>query len=101
NCAPPHLHSFPTRRSSDLIHPFVKQEGKWVQNTDHDQVLEEIKKFFPVAKEHGITHTVRLGWGYQTNQVMSLLSDLGCRADSSRSEEHTTDLQSRFELECR
>ncbi len=65
------------------IHPFVKQEGKWVQNTDHDQVLEEIKKFFPVAKEHGITHTVRLGWGYQTNQVMSLLSDLGCRADSS------------------
>src|SRR5437868_10181721 len=58
---PPHLHSFPTRRSSDLTAPFEAQYAGW-----------------PLAPP--------------TNPMIELML---------RSEEHTSELQSRFDLVCR
>src|SRR5438067_8625235 len=68
------LHSFPTRRSSDLSLPEQARPGGRV---------EELR----------VAHVDR------ERHVLSLV-----RAqlfDSSRSEEHTSELQSRFELACR
>src|SRR5699024_11350327 len=79
------LHSFPTRRSSDLI----------------DQILA--KKLLAAAADTG-ARTICLAGGVAANgRLRQLVNDgaqkLGARI--YRSEEHTSELQSRFDLVCR
>src|SRR5207248_10324854 len=81
--SPPDLHSFPTRRSSDL------RESLLVI------VLDEEAAF--VTKELGVDqeHAVELGLVYLDLQSSGLLAAM------QRSEEHTSELQSPYDLVCR
>src|SRR5699024_12820070 len=73
-----HLHSFPTRRSSDLAAMTELSYGDESQITlkPEAQILEELNQLFEVD-----------------NRSFDTIE--------SRSEEHTSELQSRFDLVCR
>src|SRR5699024_12572242 len=78
------LHSFPTRRSSDLRHAemcnlssyLAKQAQSPESVTNHDEVLSAVNRMIDAERE-------------MRNAV------------ERRSEEHTSELQSRFDLVCR
>src|SRR5699024_12248398 len=72
------LHSFPTRRSSDL-------PGD--ERGEHRVAFEE--PFTHEVGEHNDPREERSGF------------ELGGPGDDERSEEHTSELQSRFDLVCR
>src|SRR5690606_42091263 len=86
----PHLHSFPTRRSSDLPVPphneLNKELGK-LFFTVMPVIFREEKIVFPVA----LQAIPQVGW----DDMLQQGSGLG------RSEEHTSELQSRENLVCR
>src|SRR5699024_11708300 len=90
---------FPTRRSSDL--PFLPRAGGGVVGTQN-AVLD--KAGLAVRQADGPPAILRLpGGGYyrapgQGDQGIPL--DLG-GGEHVRSEEHTSELQSRFDLVCR
>src|SRR5207302_11161583 len=73
----PHLHSFPTRRSSDLI-------SYYAEPVRQGMTMGELAEFFNGEKHLGASVTVikMAGW-------------------HRRSEEHTSELQSRENLVCR
>src|SRR5207249_10780433 len=80
--SPPHrdLHSFPTRRSSDLDRPLplsFAQERLWW-----------LEQLHPGAALYNVTLQARLP---ATDPALV----------AARSEEHTSELQSRFDLVCR
>src|SRR5207302_2389940 len=91
--APRYLHSFPTRRSSDLLKI----------NAGHDQVIRglaalrkhrtfhrsELDRFSALSKENRAA----------TNSY--LLNAMETAETNERSEEHTSELQSRENLVCR
>src|SRR5687768_18581681 len=72
---PRHLHSFPTRRSSDLVDGSVAQLWK------------------PVSRLGGLR--ARYGTAFVTGNHEYYSDDL------ARSEEHTSELQSRLHVVCR
>src|SRR5207253_10677986 len=74
----PHLHSFPTRRSSDLLGILP----------GHAPLLSELKAGELSYTQDDATHYVAVSWGFA-----EVLPD--------RSEEHTSELQSRGHLVCR
>src|SRR5699024_11335722 len=82
-CAPLQaLHSFPTRRSSDL----------------GAEALDDAELAVSELATNALLHS-RSG---QTGGVMTLfLRSEGTRLRVARSEEHTSELQSRFDLVCR
>src|SRR5207249_12334582 len=91
---PPHLHSFPTRRSSDLHH---------AADTVH-----AASAFFLSHEEHeDSTDRNRHPWrdrnGRPAVHCSALEPSVVPRrmARRERSEEHTSELQSRFDLVCR
>src|SRR5207249_8067638 len=82
------LHSFPTRRSSDLVWvQFLKQLGELGYVEGQNIVLER-----------------RFAGGRQ-ERLAEFVADLAERrvdvVVATRSEEHTSELQSRFDLVCR
>src|SRR5699024_12042011 len=84
SCVLRELHSFPTRRSSDLAAPLVPEEGLLrhligVLGVQHPQVQAH-EGHLPQEEAHGL----RFQHGV-----------------AGRSEEHTSELQSRFDLVCR
>src|SRR5207249_12167584 len=84
--APPHLHSFPTRRSSDLVdHLAVDGDGA-------DPLGEGI-----VVGGDDPRCVLDLGGA----RAELLVQDLDLARVDDRSEEHTSELQSRFDLVCR
>src|SRR5439155_20898124 len=93
---PPHLPSFPTRRSSDL--PFVhrlKPPFPLLRYTASVPPLPEpISKSSHPSPSRSLQATPGPNW-------LSFLGNNGCRSKSSRSEEHTSELQSRGHLVCR
>src|SRR5688572_31778853 len=84
--APRDLHSFPTRRSSDLVEPLVV-----------------VLHLVAVGQERGALH-VR-GLVEEPEALVPVLRDLQVAeadlADALRSEEHTSELQSQSNLVCR
>src|SRR5699024_11467847 len=96
-----HLQSFPTRRSSDLT---LKRELAWLRrgararSTKQRARIERIdtlkEQTFQTKKEQV---EFQVGASRLGKQVIEL-QDVG---KSYRSEEHTSELQSRFDLVCR
>src|SRR5207249_12290861 len=80
------LHSFPTRRSSDLA-----AAGAWLDSKLHALGLK------PAG---GVTLPYSLP-AHPTGGRPYELGMLGSEYGSVRSEEHTSELQSRFDLVCR
>src|SRR5699024_11671059 len=93
-----HTHSFPTRRSSDLFRELVKKyegygeniafkykkDGK-IEEITYNQYVQDIKK----VAEKVISSDVKR------------VAVIGNNRYEWRSEEHTSELQSRFDLVCR
>jgi hypothetical protein len=63
-------------------HCYVEAEGRWKQNVDETTVLDELRRYAPVAQSYGV-RSVRMGWGFHTNRTMRLLADEGFAIDSS------------------
>src|SRR5699024_12609523 len=80
------LHSFPTRRSSDLNLSLPKYGLVKFTWGNVSQITEDRK--YIVIKPSGVD--------YETMKVSDMVV-----VDMDRSEEHTSELQSRFDLVCR
>lgn len=63
-------------------HCYEYSNGEWKQNTDSSKIINELSKYVPLVKELGIS-SIRLGWGYQTNEIIHFLSNSGFKIDSS------------------
>src|SRR5699024_11599517 len=88
---PHHLHSFPTRRSSDLQHLLDSFATK-PTGSQSDQHYCAIYTRFDKSAQAKLApdcRSVRSDWRVQSYQ------------SPFRSEEHTSELQSRFDLVCR
>src|SRR5207247_11336532 len=75
---PPPLHSFPTRRSSDL------PPARWATNRPRSTILTPVSPTLLRMASDALDLVLRLSF-----------------FDSLRSEEHTSELQSRVDLVCR
>src|SRR5699024_11502209 len=84
--APRPLHSFPTRRSSDLVHDAF---GHFLVALVGALLLEH-------GVDEGGLAVVDVGDDRDIAQIMANGHAIPCR-----SEEHTSELQSRFDLVCR
>src|SRR5699024_12567365 len=89
------LPSFPTRRSSDLL---LSLEGKlaWQDNITWQAHLEAkaLNPGLVLADYPGDINATLTSTGSFSEEGLRLVADL-------RSEEHTSELQSRFDLVCR
>src|SRR5699024_12670038 len=88
---------FPTRRSSDL----EIIDLRTLYPLDHDLIRQSVQKTGRAVIVHEAQATGGLG-----NDLVSLINDTRSFpsppvACASRSEEHTSELQSRFDLVCR
>src|SRR5699024_12304627 len=94
---PPHpiLHSFPTRRSSDLF--LVLLVGTQKKGAQRWLTIPGIAQFQP-AELAKVAVPAMVAWYFHERQLPARLRDV-CLA--LRSEEHTSELQSRFDLVCR
>ncbi len=63
-------------------HFYVKGEGDWRQSVRTEEILDELIRYAPMALSYG-TKSVRMGWGFHTNETMRLLADLCFLIDSS------------------
>src|SRR5690606_41591122 len=90
----PARRSFPTRRSSDLLEPAAV----------HGEKLKVLRSLAPITRRNVQDHTVR-GQYVEGNSgghpVPGYLQEEGAQPHSDRSEEHTSELQSRENLVCR
>src|SRR5207249_11456170 len=84
----PDLHSFPTRRSSDLL-PLARLRKEYIHNI--------FRKRWYVETPAG----QRTAMAVEDSMVLSLLRRVLGSLFGLRSEEHTSELQSRFDLVCR
>src|SRR5207302_10496928 len=100
SAAPPALHSFPTRRSSDLAGGHLgldpRQETQTAGNAD--QVARRSSARAGTRRQSLQVRRFRQGLAQLIAQVRLVLQ-LGDRVE--RSEEHTSELQSRENLVCR
>src|SRR5206468_12654385 len=95
------LHSFPTRRSSDLVFVFDKNAVYGDRQTPriNEQALKDLDLVGRTAggtASGPITITDRV-FGWAAARVPKLTPEVGI----VRSEEHTSELQSRSDLVCR
>src|SRR5207249_11288389 len=92
--APPALHSFPTRRSSDLRHRNFYAFGP-LNTPLRDPPFHRHKRHPSFRAKRGISLRSFSVVHSAPHDVISALCPL------CRSEEHTSELQSRFDLVCR
>src|SRR5690606_41560205 len=95
------LHSFPTRRSSDLNEPGTDhgQSGGYLGNLEHTAVIDALLRV-PRAERgeewivNFLSHVATASFRCGDPQIIQ-------GPDGFRSEEHTSELQSRENLVCR
>src|SRR5699024_12264456 len=98
---PSHPHSFPTRRSSDLTHTleFMSQYAEITlffsnsnihPKSEYLRRLHEQKRFVDQFNEKTDHHVALIVDEYRPNEFTKMVL--------TRSEEHTSELQSRFDL---
>lgn len=63
-------------------HCYVQKNGEWRQNVNAAEVARELHTYGPLARDYKL-NIVRMGWGFQTNETISVLAKLGFRVDSS------------------
>src|SRR5699024_12802717 len=85
------LHSFPTRRSSDL-----QLELAGIQDPAQIEIVERESADYMAGSV--ISQNVAAGEGMDFDSTITLTVSTGAE---ERSEEHTSELQSRFDLVCR
>src|SRR5205085_9786812 len=85
-----HLHSFPTRRSSDLV------DDEEIERR-HEDACEDDEQRRPL---HGLLDRPLLNH-HRDGRWRSPCSGRRCSSSSQRSEEHTSELQSQSNLVCR
>src|SRR5690606_40640383 len=94
---PQDLHSFPTRRSSDLLDATYEQISA--------DEIEQLQQLPSMTQVQFVVITNQVELSEQSNaRVYYLHSSPICRShlyDAVRSEEHTSELQSRENLVCR
>src|SRR5207249_6020756 len=88
---PRHLHSFPTRRSSDLT-------SAWRGDAASAVPTRRSARSMSAAVESLICSSTR---PTSVSASMACASTESGSSASARSEEHTSELQSRFDLVCR
>src|SRR5699024_11403095 len=95
------IHSFPTRRSSDL-RAFIKEYANAV-GLNPSELLEEHKSEVPSTEENEIEYTRLQRSNREKRRGRSNLFNFSFIPTLIvvRSEEHTSELQSRFDLVCR
>src|SRR5437868_8815909 len=94
---PRDLHSFPTRRSSDLVGACVGMRGSRVKNIVRELNNEKVDiiRWSSDPKDYVLE-------ALKPAKVKNLVFDTEKKSvQISRSEEHTSELQSRFDLVCR
>src|SRR5699024_12654372 len=98
---PPILHSFPTRRSSDLAFSSPPISSTWPgmmipEERSFEVLIDSTEVLFSWARSHRVSpvSTVWLA-------ASALYARVPDTATAARSEEHTSELQSRFDLVCR
>lgn len=64
------------------FHPYILKNGQWQQNTDIKLILNELEFLISIVKKHGLK-IIRMGWGFQSNEIMQFLSESGFIIDSS------------------
>src|SRR5699024_12784754 len=89
------LHSFPTRRSSDL----AAQVGSVDRTAQRSDTLARMIKLLDEAIAQNVQLVVYPETTFTTFFPRHLITDQG--ELDTRSEEHTSELQSRFDLVCR
>src|SRR5690606_41449993 len=97
----PALHCFPTRRSSDLLDEsaFVELLGAIERLTEHFASQQSVPKELALAFVD-ITNSFTFNEGAYSEQVRNRIEDAGHELSFLRSEEHTSELQSRENLVC-
>ena len=63
-------------------HCYLKKNTKWQQNIDVPSILTELSSCAPFAKSNNLK-TVRMGWGFHSNEIMRFFADKGFLVDSS------------------
>src|SRR5689334_23729274 len=93
HCYPQDLHSFPTRRSSDLVNTAIEAIDKLHTTAEsHDRVMVlEV-----MGRDAGF---IALHSGVSGTADVVLIPEIPWKVE--RSEEHTSELQSQFHLVCR
>src|SRR5207249_12227043 len=95
------LHSFPTRRSSDLVEPI----DVFTQADEHIKPTVEVRS----KRVGGATYQVPMQVNRTRQQSLAIRWLIGASRSKkgrpmflrlARSEEHTSELQSRFDLVC-
>src|SRR5207253_8755848 len=94
------LHSFPTRRSSDLTPPAVRDRisERWQRRTATGESLLAPPGAAPVRRLRGGSHQYVLR---RSEPLSATAGAVACDRAAQRSEEHTSELQSRGHLVCR
>src|SRR5699024_12430186 len=94
-CLRPGLPSFPTRRSSDLVVAIV------VRRSALGLMIESIGINPQASRMAGIKPRGLLVMVYSLSAFLAAIAGVFATASVMRSEEHTSELQSRFDLVCR
>src|SRR5207249_9956902 len=97
----PDLHSFPTRRSSDLIlaQPRVSRGETAAEPPDFKEVYELIREHLPGMSQAQLDRTAVTALVKALSPKVKLVSgEPEASSSGPRSEEHTSELQSRFDL---
>src|SRR5207253_11232051 len=94
---PPYLHSFPTRRSSDLLAWLTSRFLVAILSTGPSQVVFDLTPSWHVL---GFTSAVAIATGVLFG-LAPAFQITAAGPSQVRSEEHTSELQSRGHLVCR
>src|SRR5206468_10724992 len=97
----PYLHSFPTRRSSDLSQNFSEVltpyqcEIRWPRGRIFNNLFESVdaELYYSMIRFFRSARIIEVGSGNSTWFAVDALRE-------NRSEEHTSELQSRSDLVC-
>src|SRR5690606_39762988 len=94
------LHSFPTRRSSDLKQPLIQRLSKYIsENREHFLYFFSHAHLLDLANDKTDKKYEDLKFMESVVDNNFLIQHFG--SDKARSEEHTSELQSRENLVCR
>src|SRR5699024_12727821 len=91
------IHSFPTRRSSDLIEQALTNQTSTIIDKKVKRMREYPPYLFNLSNLQGHITSKFKGW---TSDKVLKVAQSRIRF-TFRSEEHTSELQSRFDLVCR